>query len=162
MWLRMGVILMAVAFQVPFTAKSPETLRQRYGKPISETFLVRPGIFVTADYGPSGQICGLSIAPKSGSLVASKTSASTIDDKVLDEIADELVPNSERGKFIIATFDDFVCIKMDGALVVADDSSCAGVEENWQRIGIFRSNAGVKGASRYETIRWKRNECDQN
>jgi hypothetical protein len=155
MWLRTGAILLAVALQVSFTAKSPETLRQRYGKPLSETFLVRPGIVVTADYGPTGQICELSIAPK--------PNASAIDDKVLDESADELVPKSERGKFIIATFNDFVCIKMDGDLVVANDSSCgAGVEENWQKIGIFRSNAGVKGASCYETIRWKRTECSQN
>jgi hypothetical protein len=154
MWLRMGVILVAVAFQVPFAATTPETLRQRYGNPLSETFLVRPGIVVTADYGPTGQTCKLSIAPR--------PSARTIDDNVLDDIADELIPKSERGKFIIATFDDFVCVKMDGDLMVADDSSCAGVEEKWQKIGIFRSNAGVKGASRYETIRWKRSECSQN
>ena len=38
MWPHMGVVLFAVAFQISFTAKSSETLHQRYGKPLSETY----------------------------------------------------------------------------------------------------------------------------
>ncbi len=74
----------------------------------------------------------------------------TIDDNILQEIGDELVPKSERGKYIIGTFLNDICLP---------ENDCAGVEEDWQNIVIFRGNAGVKGGSRYETIRWKRTEC---
>jgi hypothetical protein len=137
--------------QVSFVAQSPETLRQRYGQPVSETFLVRPGIVVSASYGASGQTCELVIAPKQPDTISPKPDARPIDDKVLEEIGDELVPKSERGKYIIATFLDIICLP---------ENNCAGVEENYQKLVIYRK-AGEKG-SHYETIRWKRTECDQN
>jgi len=159
MWLRMGVILLAVGFQVPFAAKSPESLRQRYGQPISETFLVRPGIVVSATYGTSGNICELVISPRrmepdpNNKMMKRWPGSDPINDDVLREIAEELVPKSEWGKYIMPTFIDGICMPQN---------DCAGVEEDYQNVAIFRSNAGVNGASRYETIRWKRTECSQN
>jgi hypothetical protein len=45
--LSLGLILMAVAIQGPFPVRTPQTFRKRYGKPLSEIFLVRPGIVVS-------------------------------------------------------------------------------------------------------------------
>ena len=160
MWLRLGVILSAVALQVSFIAKSPETLRQRYGKPLSETFrqrhgkllsetfLVRPGIVVSASYGETGQTCELVIKPKPRDPTINEPGSGSIDDDVLQEIEDELIPKPERGKHIMDTFINIICLTGD---------DCAGVQSDWQKIMIYRNNAAK--ATRYEQIRWKRAEC---
>jgi hypothetical protein len=159
MWWRLSVILLALAFQTSFPAKSTETLRQRYGQPVSETFLVRPGIVVTATHGTSGSTCELVIGPRpeepyvTNRLAKRWPGSDPIDNSVLQAIGYELVPESERGKYTIGTFMNVICLPQN---------DCAGVKEDYQNVVIFRSNAGVQGASRYETIRWKRTECDQN
>jgi hypothetical protein len=159
MWWRLSVTLLALAFQTSFPANSPETLRQRYGQPVSQTFLVRPGIVVTATNGATGKICELVISPgpeepdPNNKMMKRWPGSAPIHDDLLRQIAEELVPKSEWGKYIIPTFIDGVCMPQN---------DCAGVEEEYQNLTIFRSNAGVAGASRYETIRWKRAECGQN
>jgi hypothetical protein len=159
MWWRLSVILLALAFQTSFPAHSTDTLRQRYGQPVSETFLVGPGIFVSATYGTSGNTCELVIGPgtkepdPNNKMMKRWPGSDPIDDNVLQEIGNELVPKSERGDYVIGTFMNVFCLP---------ENDCAGVKEDYQNLAIFRSNAGVKGASRYETIRWKRTECAQN
>jgi len=158
MWCRLSVILLALAVQTSFPANSSETLRQRYGKPISETFLVRPGIVVSATYGTSGNTCELVIGPglkepDTNKMMKRWPGSDPISDAVLQEIAEELVPKSEWGNHVIDTFMNVFCLP---------ENDCAGVKEDYQNVEVFRSNAGVQGASRYETIRWKRTECDQS
>jgi hypothetical protein len=154
MWLRLGTLLLAAAFQVSFTAKNPETLRQRYGNPLSETFLVRPDIAVSASYGATGQTCELVIKPNSHDMIA-KPGSDTIDDDVLLEIEDELIPKPERGKHIMDTFLNTVCLS-------GDNCAGAGVQSDWQNIMIYRNAAeGKEARSHYERIRWKRAECRQ-
>ncbi len=101
MWLRLSVLLVAVAFQGSFSAKTPETFRQRYGKPLSETFLVRPGIVVSASYGISGNTCELVIIPKESEAIFTRPGSGSIAVKLLQEIEEELVPKPERGKYIM-------------------------------------------------------------
>ena len=98
MWLRLSVVLLALAGQSSFPAKSSETFRQRYGQPVSETYLVRPSIVVSASYGPSGKICELVIKPKEPDAMIKSWSGSgsgEINYKVLGEVENELVPKSE-------------------------------------------------------------------
>jgi hypothetical protein len=150
MWLRLAVTLLAVVSQVSFAAKTSDTLRQRYGKPLSETFLVRPGTVVSATYGTSGETCELGIVPKEPDAIFTQPGSGTIDEKTLQEVEDELVPKPERGKYIMGTFLNIVCLP---------ENDCAGVQEEWQNIMIYR-NAGEKG-TRYEAIQWNRAECGQ-
>ncbi len=74
----------------------------------------------------------------------------SIDNRVLQNIEDELVPIGERGKFTIGTFMDITCLP---------DNDCQGSMSSWEKVTMY-TTAGTKG-SRYETIRWNRAECAQ-
>ncbi|MFZ3215067.1 MAG: hypothetical protein WA192_03315 [Candidatus Acidiferrales bacterium] len=148
MWTRAAAVLLAILFQVSFPAKTPEALRRRYGKPISEAFLVRAGVAVTATYGASGETCSLMIEPRETLGRSVKPESPIIEEKLLEEISKELVPEEDRGKYKMGTFLDITCLP---------DNDCAGVQEDWTKLVIYR-NSGEKG-TRYETIKWKRAEC---
>lgn len=151
MLLRLSLILLALALPASFPAESTQTLRQRYGQPVSETFLIRPGIFVTASYGASGNTCGLFISPvePDDAVILGGPDPGEISFDLLEKIDDELVPKPERGKFKISTLYNSLCIP--------ENFHCAGSGDDWENIEIYR-NSGQKGA-RYETITWKRAEC---
>jgi hypothetical protein len=151
MCLRLGLLLLVFALQSSFTGKTALTLRERYGQPISETYLVRPGIAVSAIYGESGDVCELLISPqKSSSLMKSANlTPATIDFNQMTEIIDELVPVSERGKGKGTSMLNLRCLP-------ADD--CAGSEGSWEKLRIYR-NAG-RGGEHYATIQWQRDECN--
>ncbi len=146
----LGVILLAVAVQGTFAAKTPETFRERYGKPVSETFLVRPGIVVSAVNGASGDTCELVIIPKEPENVFTDPSDRTIDFKRLKEIEEELVPRAVRRKYIIGSFIDVDCLP---------NHDCAGTQEDWEKLVIY-ANSG-EGGARYELIKWNRHECGE-
>jgi hypothetical protein len=148
MGMRLTAMLLAVLFQVSFPAKTPESFRQRYGKPLSETFLVRPGVAVSASYGPSGETCSLTIEPVESVGTSVTPKSPIIEEKLLQEIDEELVPKKDRGKYIMGTFLNIECLP---------ENDCAGVQEDWRQLVIYR-NSGEKG-TRYEQINWKRAEC---
>jgi hypothetical protein len=144
----LGLILSAVALQGLFPAKTPETFRKRYGKPLSETFLVRPGVVVSVAYGASGDTCDVLIVPRGSSDIFLRRGSDTINYKLLEEIENELAPENIRGKYIIGTFLDITC---------EPDNDCAGTQRDWKNL-VMVSNAGENGA-RAEEIRWNRDEC---
>ena len=149
MLLRLGAILLALAVPTSFPGENSETLHQQYGQPIAETFLVRLGIVVTASYGRSGNTCELTIRPKDTNDIANKSS-SEIDYDLLKGIENELVPVTERGRYVMGTFLDIVCFP-------EDDDCPAGTQEDWKMVSIY-TNAGKTGA-RYGEIHWNRDEC---
>ena len=75
MWLRLSIALLAVT-AISFPAQTGQTLRDRYGKPIStnyvarpgvafsEIYVVRPGVAVKVQYGSSGQPCAMLLRPE--------------------------------------------------------------------------------------------------
>lgn len=151
MCLRLGLLLLVVTLQSSFTGKTALTLRERYGQAISETYLVRPGIAVSASYGESGDVCELLISPqKPSSLIKSANlTPATIDFNQMTEIIAELVPVSERGKGKGSSMLNLRCLP-------ADD--CAGSDGSWEKLRIYR-NAG-RGGEHYATIQWQRDECN--
>ena len=70
--------------------------------------------------------------------------------KLLKEVENEVVPGTERGKYIIGTFHDFECYP---------DKSCGGTQEDWTKVVIY-TNAGETGAW-YAEVKWNRDECGQ-
>jgi hypothetical protein len=98
--MKIVLILLLACFSV--VAQTKGELKKRFGDPVSETFMVRPGIVLTATYTPSGQIRELLIAPEVSGLI--KSTSKTLSHYVLREIIDELVPARERGKFILSGF----------------------------------------------------------
>jgi hypothetical protein len=71
-------------------------LRAKYGEPLPrETFQVRPNIEAVVNYGTGHQVCKIDLPP--GSYVNPPHGASNHD---VDQVIDELVPPSLRGKEI--------------------------------------------------------------
>jgi hypothetical protein len=72
MWLHLGIVASLFVLAASFPADTGPTLHERYGRPISETYLVRPGIVASARYGGSGHVCEIVLSPrKPSSLIKS-------------------------------------------------------------------------------------------
>jgi|SRR5665213_1669882 len=72
-------------------------LRSKYGAPLDrETFTVRPGIEMVVDYGPSKQVCRIQLP--SGVQIVGEVPPSVITKQQIDEVLNEVVPPSLRGK----------------------------------------------------------------
>jgi len=143
MWLRsLGfVLLSAFVFQGSFPADTAQTLRKRYGQPISETYLVKPGVVIAVSYGPSGRICNIVVSPE-------RLWNSTFESKQLAEIIDEVAPVNERGKFLMGTFLNAYCMPTN---------DCFGTASTHEMVNIVRF--GSTDAEHYARIEWLRDEC---
>jgi hypothetical protein len=141
----MKMALIAVFACTTVIAQTKDQLRQRFGEPISETFLVRPGIVVTATYAPSGKITELAISPLNSSLIKSKNT--TLSRESVDAVIEEIAPTSERGKFIVAEFADIICEP-------ADD--CSGASANYQNVTIYYNGSAKQGQVTYAVVQWKK------
>jgi hypothetical protein len=122
--------------------QSKDELKRKYGEPISETFRVRPGITATARYASNGQIAELLIAPETPYLIKSRNK--TISQDTLKKILDELVPGSERGKYVIGEFVNMDCLPQN---------DCQCTQELYEKIIIYY-NAGRDGAN-YAVVQWR-------
>jgi hypothetical protein len=79
-----------------FGQMDTSTLRAKYGEPLArETFQVRPNIEAVVNYGTGHQVCKIDLP--AGSYVKFPGFASAQD---VDQVIDELVPPSVRGKEI--------------------------------------------------------------
>jgi hypothetical protein len=137
-WLnKMKIVLITLLTCFSVGAQTKDEFKKRFGDPVSETFMVRPGIVLTASYTPSGQIRELLIAPEMTGLIKSKNK--TLSHDLLREIIDELLPAGERGKFIISSF--------------LNCSDCGGTLDKYESVTIYY-NAGKDGVN-YAVIQWK-------
>jgi hypothetical protein len=74
-------------------------LHAKYGLALDrETFQVRPGIEMVVDYGPSRQACRIQLP--SGMNFAGAVPPGSVSKKQIDEVIDEVVPPSTRGKLL--------------------------------------------------------------
>jgi len=82
---RVCVAVCWLALGMPaFGQVSEESLRALYGKPVGGSYVVRPGVTVTAYEGPKGEVCVLTISgPKTEAYVMG--------------VLDEVVPTASRG-----------------------------------------------------------------
>jgi hypothetical protein len=73
-----------------FGQMDTSTLRAKYGEPLArETFQVRPNIEAVVNYGTARQVCNIEMSQ-----------AQSATPQELDEVVDELVPPSTRGKLL--------------------------------------------------------------
>jgi len=88
-----------IAAPVAFGQIDTFTLRSKYGVPVDrETFTVRPGIEMVVDYGPSKQVCRIQLP--SGIQIVGEVPPGAITKQQIDEVLNEVVPSSIRGKEI--------------------------------------------------------------
>src|SRR5579863_3549582 len=98
MWLRLlGISALILLLQNSFPANTAQTLRGRYGPPISENFVIRPGVVASASYDASGHVCEIVVSPQ-------RLWNSTLGSENVGDIIDELAPPIERGKYVIGGF----------------------------------------------------------
>lgn len=123
--------------------QSRAALRRKYGEPIAETFIVRPGMSVTATYGTGGRIVELVISPRNTDLIKSR--GRTLSKEAVEAIIDELVPLSVRGKPLSSGVLNATC---------DPENDCGGTEQLYRNVTIYY-NAGKMGLS-YVVVQWKK------
>ena len=138
------VILLFICCAVA-AAQTSTSLREKYGNPAYESYLVRPDISVTVTYAKSGEVCEMLIKPASES---ENGKPAVLKSQPLDEVIDELVPKDQRGKILMGTFVNIVCLP---------NNDCDGTNESYERLSIFRN--GSTDAERFASIHWKRDAC---
>jgi len=84
---------------LPVTPQTSQELRQRYGNPDAERYVVRPGIVMTVAVAKDGQPCEMIIEPLH-SLVSNDTSLKLMPSDKVTEILDEVLPLTQRGKLL--------------------------------------------------------------
>jgi hypothetical protein len=129
-----------------------QTWHQRYGQPISETYIVKPGVVASVQYGPSGRACSIVIKPQHALLPLKRRKNNVGNFSQVFSILEELVPERERGKRLTPTSLHLACVGQD-----AGEMDCSGVREDWERLLIYRM--GGDSVQHYATIHWKRDEC---
>lgn len=92
--------------------QSANMLRSKYGKPVAEVFMVRPGILATIKYDKNGEICSEQInAQESEEFV--KENITKVNNDVLRAIVEELVPRAERGRLLSSGFVHLTCVRCE-------------------------------------------------
>lgn len=98
----MKVIVILLLMSITVCGQTSAALRQKYGKPKSETFEIRPDVDVTLTYGKAGNFCTATIEPTPVYLGAGilDEETNTLKAAVFDGIFDELFPKQKRGKLL--------------------------------------------------------------
>jgi hypothetical protein len=125
-------------------AQYRDDLKEKYGQPLAETFLIRPGIIATASYNSTGQVTELLIASQLTDLIKSKSRG--LSHETLKEVIDELIPISERGRGLFRGFLNIGCMPQN---------DCYGSYNDYEKVIIYY-NAGQHGDVNYAVIRWKK------
>jgi hypothetical protein len=133
-----------LAMSAPLAGQSLDELKRKYGEPISQTFVVRPDISVTATYAANGRITELLIAPRITDLIKSR--GRTLSRDTVEAIVQQLVPSSARGKFLISTFLNVTCLP---------ENDCAGTSESYEKVTIYYNSAQA-GQVYYAVVHLKR------
>ena len=120
-------------------------MRQRYGPPIAETYLIKLGVVASVTFGASGQVCEIVVSPEETDPVKR---LKAFKHQELSDLIDELVPVNERGTPMFAGFFNATCLP---------DNECAGTYSDSEKVSIYRN--GGADRERYATIQWTRDEC---
>ena len=124
-------------------AQSRDELRRNYGEPVSETFMVRPGISVTATYATNGRVTELVVSPRTTDLIKSR--GKTLSKDSVKAILDELVPSPVRGNYLIAGFVNLACLP---------ENDCQGSSVSYEKLTIYY-NSAAEGGVHYAVVQWK-------
>ena len=142
----MKIVLMAILTCTALVGQTRDELKTNYGNAVSETFIVRPGIGVTATYSSTGRIVELLISRQNTNLIKSRFGkGNALSNDILEMIVNELVPMPKRGKYLIGTFLNIDCLPT---------VDCVGSKEDYERLTIYY-NAADGGGSHYAVVRWK-------
>ena len=143
----MKAVLLVLLTSLPVAAQSSDDLRKKYGAPVSQTYVVRPGITATVTSARNGGVCKILVEPERRLVLKSTTPKLTLSQ--LNEILDELVPPVERGEPGMAGFVNARCLP---------DDDCWGTSADFERVHIYYNSAG-KDEYRFAVVQWKGVAC---
>ena len=144
----MKSLLIVLICCVSIAAQSRDEFHRKYGKPMSETYEVRPGIYVTATSNKEGDVCQIVISPQPASETLDYPSTKTMRSDALTSIIDELVPPQSRGKQTLSGFFNATCLPLN---------NCVGTMDNYERVRIFHN--GGMDKERYAFITFVKPTC---
>lgn len=79
----MKIVLLTMLTCTVVLGQSRDELKAKYGNAVSETFVVRPGIEVTATYEETGRIVDLVISPQNTGLIKSRSFGKALNNDLL-------------------------------------------------------------------------------
>ena len=141
---KMKIVLMAILTCTAMVGQTRDEVKTKYGSAVSETFIVRPGIGVTATCSSTGRIVELLISRQNTDLIKSRN-GNALNNDILKAIINELVPMPKRGKYLMGSLLNVDCLPQ---------GDCVGVKEDYERLTIYY-NAAEGGGSNYAVVRWK-------
>lgn len=143
------VQLMAVMISIilPSALQTSQELRHKYGLPDAERYMVRPGIGMTVAFAKDGQPCEMVIEPRH-TLLSNDTPSKLMSSDEIDEILNEILPSSQRGKLL-----------QD----ITFTSSCNAIRHiDYEKVTINRSitcSSEVESGESPVQIRFKTSQC---
>jgi hypothetical protein len=148
-FIRKSAVFTATAIVVAsglLQGQSKDEFRRKYGGPVAEKFIVRPGISITATYGPNGRIAELLISPEPSGYLKSYSVRKPMNQDFVRGLIDELLPSSVRGEFVIAGFDNTDCPPED---------DCRGTWDEYKKARVY-FNAGRDGGINYAVVTFRK------
>lgn len=101
-----GCVLVGIAGLA--LAPNSQELRNRYGEPDVERFIVQPGISLTVEYGSDHLTCQAMIGPPQ-TLIHRDETARFMSPEAVIEILEAIAPQNERGKEINRSSTEIGC-----------------------------------------------------
>ncbi len=130
------------------SAQTRDSLRAKYGRPTSETYDSGHGVMLTATFDDKGATCSILI-DRRGRDGGTPTSAETVSDADANRVLDDLAPVASRGKYIMGTLLDIICLP---------DNNCFGSSQEYENLAI--TWIGNKDHFRYVYLAYKRKNCN--
>ena len=142
-------LLLTIFFTVAAscTAQTRDSLGAKYGRPTSETYDSGEGVMLTATFDDHGATCSVLI-DRRGRSGNTPSSTETLSDAVANRVLDDVAPMNSRGKYIIGTFLDVICMP---------DDNCFGSSQEYENLTI--TWIGNKDHYRYVYVNYKRTNC---
>jgi len=143
----MKILALIFLIGVTVVSQTSDRFRSKYGAPISETYLVSPGVLATVKYSKDGHPCSATIAQPQ-SKAKEKPKPLTADAMRL--IVNEFVTDSDRGKLVNSGFINLTCV---------DCESIYGGFEQYEKLRITTGSNG--DGNETASIQWQGVSCDR-
>jgi hypothetical protein len=88
--------MLLALLSVPALGQNSADFEAKYGPPI-KAFEVRPGVLMTARYAADGRVCEM-VLERQNTPGPSVKLTSILEERLVEELIDELVPVAERGE----------------------------------------------------------------
>lgn len=121
---------------------NPETVEKKNAKVTTETYSFPPGFRVSINYSGSQVAQSLRILPEKSQLT-DVHSDPVVPQEELQTALDKIVPLADRGKYVMGTFLNIICLPKN---------DCAGVQWAYEKVSIYYNSGN--GGMRYAEVSW--------